>query len=123
MSFEAHKGLDVWNNGIELVKEIYKLTAKFPKEEIYSLASQMRRPAVSVPSNLAEGTARRNDKGSIQFLYIALGSRSEPDTQLHIAAQVGYLNSNDTTSVTKLLDNVSKLISGLIRIRKISPKK
>lgn len=72
MAFDSHKKLDAWRFAVDLVKEIYRLTAIFPKEEIYGLTSQMRRAAVSVPSNLAEGAARRNNKEFIQFLYILL---------------------------------------------------
>ena len=72
MAFDSHKKLDAWRVAVDRVKEIYRLTAIFPKEEIYGLTSQMRRAAVSVPSNLAEGAARRNNKEFIQFLYILL---------------------------------------------------
>jgi four helix bundle protein len=115
MSFEAHKKLDAWKISIELVKEIYRLTASFPKEEMYGLVSQMRRAAVSVPSNLAEGAARKNNREFVQFLYIALGSLSELDTQIHIAMELGYLGAEEKKESAELLEKASMLISGLIR--------
>jgi four helix bundle protein len=118
MAFDSHKKLDVWRYSVDLVKEIYRLTATFPKEEIYALTSQMCRTAVSVPSNLAEGAARRNNKEFIQFLYIALGSLSELDTQICIAHELEYVNLNDKRNTVELLERVSKLISGLIRKRR-----
>lgn len=118
MAFDSHKKLDVWKFAVDLVKEIYRLTATFPKEEIYGLTSQMRRAAVSVPSNLAEGAARRNNKEFIQFLYIAFGSLSELDTQLHIAKELGYVEDKDVEGVAGLIEKTSKLISGLIRKRR-----
>ena len=81
MSIKTHKDLDVWNDAMELVTNIYKLTKSFPKDELYGLTSQMRRSAVSVPSNIAEGAARKNKAEFIQFLHIALGSSSELETQ------------------------------------------
>ncbi len=77
MSIKTHKDLDVWNDAMELVTNIYKLTKSFPKDELYGLTSQMRRSAVSVPSNIAEGAARKNKAEFIQFLHIALGSLSK----------------------------------------------
>ena len=73
----THKDLDIWKKGIDLVENAYKLTAHFPKEEIYGLVTQIRRVAISIPNNIAEGAARNSTKEMIQFLYIALGSLSE----------------------------------------------
>ena len=81
---KTHKDLNVWNRSIELVITIYKVTKDFPKEETYGLISQMRRSAISVPSNIAEGAARQSKKEFRQFLYIASGSVSELETQLII---------------------------------------
>jgi four helix bundle protein len=88
---KTHRDLDVWKNGIELVKKIYILTKDFPKEEIYTLTSQIRRSAISIPSNIAEGAARNSKKEFIQFLYIALGSAAELETQLIVAKELGYI--------------------------------
>jgi len=90
----THKDLDIWKLGIELVEEVYKTTSEFPKEEIYGLSSQMRRAAVSIPSNVSEGAARSGKKEFIQFLYVSLGSLAELETQTIIAEKLGYLKSS-----------------------------
>jgi four helix bundle protein len=88
---KTHKDLDIWKRGIEFVEKIYKDTTKFPKEELYGLTSQIRRAAISYPSNIAEGAARSSKKEFAQFLYIALGSLSEVETQLIISEKLEYL--------------------------------
>ena len=90
----THKDLDIWKQGIELVEEVYKNTAIFPREEIYGLTSQMRRAAVSVPSNISEGAARNSKKEFIQFLYVALSSLAELETQTIISEKLGYLQNH-----------------------------
>jgi four helix bundle protein len=87
----TYKDLDVWKNEVELVKKIYTTTLDFPKEEMYGLTSQIRRSDISIPSNIAEGSARNGTKEFIQFLYIALGSAAELETQLIISKDLGYL--------------------------------
>ena len=99
----THKDLEVWKIGIELVTDIYNETKKLPKEEIYGLSAQMRRSAVSVPSNIAEGAARSSRKEYLRFLYISLGSLSELETQIIIAGNLGYINS------TELLNRIETL--------------
>lgn len=89
-----HRQLDVWNKAKSLVKEVYLATDKFPKLEIYGLTSQMRRAAVSIPSNLAEGAARKGVKEFKQFLNIAQGSISELDTQIELAPMPGYIEKD-----------------------------
>lgn len=86
----THKDLQIWQGGIELVEIVYKLTATFPASELYGLCSQMRRAAISIPSNIAEGAARRGEKEFVQFLYVALGSLSELETQCIIAQRLDY---------------------------------
>jgi four helix bundle protein len=86
----THKNLKIWQNSIQLVIEVYNLTRAFPKEELYGLSSQMRRAAISVPSNIAEDAARKNKTEYLQFLYISLGSLSELETQLIISEKIGY---------------------------------
>jgi len=88
---KSFKDLDVWNKGIDFVAEIYKLTSRFPKDELYGLVSQMRRAAVSIPSNIAEGQGRKNAKEFIQFLYIAKGSLAEIETQLIICERLKFI--------------------------------
>ena len=108
----SHHRLDAWREAMELVRCIYSLTATFPKEEIYGLASQMKRSAISVPSNIAEGAARNSGREFIQFLYIARGSLSELETQILIARNLGYLS--DASQVMKQIEKVFALLGGLI---------
>lgn len=103
----THKDLRIWIESMELVTDIYKVTAKFPKEEMYGLSLQIRRSAVSVPSNIAEGTARNSKKETIQFLHVSLGSLTELETQLLISHKIGYL---DKIIYSKLDTKISKLI-------------
>ena len=91
---KTHKDLDIWKRGIGFVEQIYKATRDFPKTEVYGLVSQMRRASVSYPSNIAEGAARSSKKEFIQFLYIALGSLSEVETQVVIAEKLKYLQTD-----------------------------
>ncbi|MHC4744871.1 MAG: four helix bundle protein [Planctomycetota bacterium] len=100
---KTHKDLEIWQRGIALVEEIYRVTKSFPKEEVYCLTSQLRRSAVSYPSNIAEGAARSSRKEYVQFLYFSLGSLSEVETQLMIAGRLGYLKPDG------LLDEVEAL--------------
>ncbi len=104
-----YKELEVWKKGIALVVAIYETAKKFPKEEIYALADQIKRAAVSIPSNIAEGASRNSTKEFIQFLSIALGSTSELETQIIIAEKVGYIQNgenlrSDITIVRKMLN-------------------
>ena len=112
MSLRNHKDLTVWKRSFELVILLYKVTDNFPKSEKYSLTSQIRRSAVSVPSNIAEGAARSSKKEFNQFLYIALGSLSELETQILIAAEVNYLNPND---IIPMIEEIRKMLLGLIK--------
>ena len=91
----THKDLDIWKLGIELVEKVYKTTAEYPKEEIYGLTNQMRRASVSIPSNISEGAARSSNKEFIQFLYVALGSLAELETQTIISEKLGYLKNDE----------------------------
>ena len=106
-----HYRLEAWKESIALVKRVYEITREFPREEIYGLISQMRRAAVSIPSNLAEGAARTGSREFAQFLNMARGSLSELETQLIIAAELCYIdNDND---VFAHIDKVSRLVTGL----------
>ena len=114
---KTHKDLIVWNKSMELVIETYKLSAEFPEEEKFGLISQMRRAAVSVPSNIAEGAARNSTKEYIRFLYIALGSLSELETQFLISNRLEYINDvlEDTiTDIRKLLLSLIKSLKNKI---------
>jgi four helix bundle protein len=88
----THKDLDIWKMGVDLVERLYRATATFPKDEAFGLTAQMRRAAVSVPSNIAEGAARNSKREYLHYLYISLGSLSEVETQLVIAKRLGYLS-------------------------------
>lgn len=90
-----HKNLKIWIRARNLVIEIYTLTEKFPKSEVFILVSQMRRSAISVPSNIAEGAARLSTREYIRFLLISSGSLSELETQLLLSADLGYVDAND----------------------------
>ena len=112
----THKQLETWKESIKLTTEIYKLTQSFPKEELYGLTNQVRRSAVSIPSNIAEGCARQTTKETIQFLHIALGSVAELETQLIIANELSY-----TQNIVEIFDKIvriRKLIIGLIKFHK-----
>ena len=107
-----HHDLIVWQQGIVLVKEIYRLSSGFPESEKFGLTSQMRRAAVSVPANIAESVGRNSSKERIQFLAIARGSLTELETHAIIARELGY--STDTQQVLELLDRVFALLNGLM---------
>jgi len=97
---------------MDFVEKVYQQSSQYPKEEIYGLTSQIRRAAVSIPSNIAEGAARQGSKEFIQFLYIALGSLSEVETQAMLAERLGF--SNDTTALLEDIDRIRKMLNGLI---------
>ena len=105
-----HKDLDVWKKSMDLVETIYKLTQQFPDSEKFGLSSQMRRAAVSIPSNIAEGAARKGDKELIHFLHIAMGSLSELETQYLIAMRLNYTVNDE--SIENVLTEVKKLLLG-----------
>ena len=114
----THKDLNVWKKTMDLAAQVYSLTAKFPKEELYGLTSQIRRSAVSIPSNIAEGAARHSRKEFIQFLHIASGSVAELETQLLLAIQIGLLSGDHIISH---VEEVRKLLLGLLRSLKKKP--
>ena len=111
----SHKDLKVWVKGIELVKSIYEITKLFPTNEQFGLTSQMRRAAVSIPSNIAEGCGRNSDKELIHFLYIALGSASELETQLIISQELHFLENEKSEQIQSLIFEIIKMISSLIK--------
>lgn len=112
---KTHKDLDVWKKSVSLVTLIYDITKSFPKDEIYGLTNQIRRAAVSVPSNIAEGSARKGNKEYVQFLYIGLGSLTELETQLIIAKNLKFLSDNDFDKISEHLKEIGKMLLGLIR--------
>ena len=110
-----HKDLEVYKKSMDLVTTIYKLTNDFPPEEKFGLTSQIRRAAISVPSNIAEGSARKSTKELIQFLYISLGSLSEVETQLDLSHRLNYIVETDELNkkIHYLFILITKLISSL----------
>jgi four helix bundle protein len=112
---KPHKNLEAWKLSFELVKEIYKVTASFPSEEKFGLVSQIRRAAVSAPTNIAEGAARKSKKEFIHFLYIAEGSISELDTLIELSVALEFLSIETSETLFTSLGNISKRIIGLIK--------
>ena len=110
------RDLDVWQNAMKLAESVYLITGKFPNEEKFGLISQMRRCAVSVPSNIAEGFMRKNTKEYIQFLHIALGSLGELDTQLELSKRLKFCSDTDTSDLP--LELTRKQLYGLLKALK-----
>ncbi len=115
-----HKRLRLWEKSMELVTCIYKVTMGFPKEEEFGLKSQLRRGAVSIPSNLAEGLTRKSRKDKLRFLNISQGSLSEVDAQFEISCRLGYLNDNEYDAMEQRCTEVQMLLNGLIRSIELS---
>lgn len=109
-----HKNLMVWQKSVDFVLKIYEITKFFPKIEYYGLISQLQKAAVSVPSNIAEGASRNTKAEYIHFLYIARGSVNEIDTQLEIIKRLKYINEEKYLEILEFLDEVSKMLNGLI---------
>jgi four helix bundle protein len=105
----------VWKAAIDLSLQVYRLTQTFPREEKYGLTSQMRRAAISVPSNIAEGKGRSSDKELIQFLCHSRGSLFEIETQLAISEQLGYSMTKECNDVRQELARIGQMLNGLIR--------
>ena len=115
MIIKEFQQLDVWKQAMDLVTEVYQATARFPKEEIYGLTSQLRRAAVSIPSNIVEGQGRRTTKEFLNHLSIARGSLMEVRTQLEIARRLNYMSMEQADGLDPSLGNVGRLLNGLIR--------
>ena len=108
-----HERLDVWNNAIELVTTIYRNTRAFPSDERFGLTSQIRRAAVSIPANIAEGAARNSSKEFRYFLSNAQGSASELETEILIAQRLGYISAETYAAVRAEIDSIGRMIIGL----------
>lgn len=111
-----HKKLNVYKSSIELVSEIYKLTSTFPSSENFGLISQLRRASVSIPSNIAEGSARSSDTERKRFLQIARSSLVEVDTQIEIALTLNYLNEKDIEHLSDLSDLSNQVFAMLSKM-------
>jgi four helix bundle protein len=110
----SYRDLDVWKQSRLLVKSVYQLTKTFPKEEQFGLTNQLRRAAISVPSNIAEGSGRNHSKDSTQFFFIARGSLYEIETQLIIASDLEFISVNQLDQVLEQVTRCKKLINGFI---------
>jgi four helix bundle protein len=109
------RDLDVWKKGMEIVKDVYTSVDGFPRQECYGLAIQMQRCSVSIPSNIAEGFNRFHNKEYRQFLYVALGSCAELETQIEIAVELKYINEQRKVSLLEKLDHESRMLRNLIK--------
>jgi four helix bundle protein len=114
MEGRAYTDLEVWQHSRSLANQVYELTRSFPKEEIFGLTSQMRRSAVSIPSNIAEGCGRQHGTDTLQFLHIARGSLYELETQLLISNDQGYINQEDIDTSLEQITTCKKLLNGFI---------
>src|SRR3954471_13815055 len=112
---QSYKDLVVWQKGISLAKFTCQITTKFPTDEKFGLISQMRRAAVSVPSNIAEGQARHTTGEFIQFISHAAGSTAELETQLILSVELGFTGKDQTTNEFILLDDIRRMLNGLRR--------
>ena len=113
MSVQSYQDLVVWQKSMLLVEMVYKATQGFPKHELYGLTNQVRRAAVSIPSNIAEGHARQSRAEFRHFISIAQGSKAEVETQIMIAQRLNYLASNDMNPILSLLLEISKMLTAL----------
>lgn len=113
MKIESYENLIVWQKSMDLVIAVYTLTGKFPKEEMYGLISQMRRAAVSIPSNIAEGSRRSSRKDFRNFLLNAYGSGAELETQIKIAKRLQYVSENGCEQAKSLLNEVMRMLNKL----------
>lgn len=110
-----HEKLDVWKKAVDSVVEVYRATERFPREEKFGLTSQIRRAAVSVPANIAEGAARRSSKEFLYFLSNAQGSASEVETELLIANRLGFLGNIEFLKLSERYDAIGRMLTGLTR--------
>ena len=112
---KSFRDLLIWQRGIQLVKEVYEETRNFPKEELYGLTNQIRRPAISIPSNISEGHIRQHKSEFIQFLSIAIGSLAELETQILIAKELGYISNERMEYLINQMNSIGKMIRGLMK--------
>jgi len=121
MEIKSYRDLIVWQKSMQLVTEVYTITRDFPKEEQYGLTAQIRRSAVSVPSNIAEGYGRKSTHDYIRFLQIACGSLYELQTQLEISVNLKYMAGENSESIVTLLNKIERTLNSMIK--KLSAKK
>jgi four helix bundle protein len=118
----TYTDLEVWKAAMELTEDIYRITKSFPREEIYGLSSQLRRAAVSVPSNIAEGKGRSTDKELAYFLCHSRGSLFEVETQVKIAHRLGYISDAQLNEFARKTNRVGQLLNGLLRTYRTPPQ-
>ena len=106
--------LRVWQHAMDLTFEVYQSTRTFPREEMYGLSSQMRRAAVSVPSNIAEGRGRFSNKELVHFLFNARGSLLDLETQVILATRLGYLSAERSENLKRMVSDTAKMLNGLV---------
>lgn len=114
MEAKGYEQLNVWQKAMDLTVEIYGLTKHFPREELYGITNQMRRAAVSIPSNIAEGHSRNSQKEFLKFLSIAKGSNAELFTQLLICERIGYISSSNIKPIKQLSQEIARMLTSLI---------
>jgi four helix bundle protein len=114
-----HEKLDVWKLSVEMVTKVYEYTKAFPSEERFGLTSQIRRAAVSVPANIAEGAARQHNKEFVQFLSVAQGSTSELETEILIAKKLGYLDEVRFSELYTEINTIARMLVGLTNHMKL----
>ena len=110
-----YKNLDIWKKGIEILKDVYKITESFPRQETYGLSNQMRKASISIPSNISEGFRRYYNKEYKQFLHITLGSCAELETQTTIAKELKYIDETLEKKILEKLDHICRMTTNLIK--------
>jgi len=115
MPIESYRDLTVWQKAMILAKETYRITRPFPRDEIYGLTSQIRRAAVSIPSNIAEGWGRKSRRDFIRFLTIARGSATELESEILLSSEIGYLSKEIAESFIKDTIEIGKMLNSLIK--------
>ena len=118
MGGKSYKDLVVWQKSMDVVQMVYNATKSMPKEEMYSLTDQIKRAAVSIPSNIAEGQSRNSVKEFIQFLAIANGSKAELETQIIIAQRLGYIGNDEAQEILSEISEVSRMLASLVKYLK-----
>jgi len=118
-SASSFRDLDVWQESMTLVEEIYDLSRSFPRDERFGLTSQLRKAAVSIPSNIGEGTRRKHRPVLLYHLDVALGSQGEVDVQLEVAKRLGFCSASDYARVQERVDRVGRMLNGLIKSRQV----
>lgn len=111
----TYRDLEVWQLGTDLVERCYRATASFPKSELYGLSSQLRRAAISIPANIAEGHCRRTTRAYANHVSIAIGSHGELETCIELGARLGFLSADERARLLVVSDSVGRLLNGLYR--------